>query len=267
LWILDCRLRRCVAIGVQILDFMRLRATVAYDGTNFHGFQRQANTRSVQNELEEALRKTCDEAVSVTGAGRTDAGVHATGQVVAFQTSWSHSLLELQKALNVRLPEDVAVLDLATCDEGFHPRYSARSRTYEYTVLIGQWRQPLMRLYAWQVAHALELGAMNEAAWLLVGEHDFAAFGTAPQGDVTVRTVMRAEWILDKLSACPTLRFTIEANAFLFRMVRRIVVALVQVGRGQLSVTDFSSILASKDSQRLKGTAPACGLCFVKVTY
>jgi tRNA pseudouridine38-40 synthase len=221
----------------------------------------------VQNELEEALRKTCDEAVNVIGAGRTDTGVHATGQVIAFETSWSHPLIQLQRAVNVRLPEDVVVLDLATCNAAFHPRYSARSRTYEYTVMTGPWRQPLTRLYAWQVVGDLDLAAMNEAAALLVGEHDVAAFGTAPHGDVTVRTVMRAQWVLDKLSACPTLRFTIEANAFLFRMVRRIVMALVRVGRGQLSVADVGEILASRDSQRLKGTAPACGLCLVKVTY
>ena len=245
---------------------MRLRATVAYDGTEYHGFQRQANARSVQNVLEEALSITCGEPISVTGAGRTDTGVHATGQVIAFEVNWPHELVDLQRAVNVRLPEDVSVLDLVACDEGFHPRYSAYSRTYEYTIMFGPVRQPLARRYAWQVWKPLDVRCMNDAAGCLIGEHDFAAFGTPPQGDVTVRRVMRAEWraMVDRW---PELVFTIEANAFLFRMVRRIVKALTQVGLGQLSAEDISGILASKDSQRVKGIAPACGLCLVKVTY
>ena len=256
---------------------MRLRATVAYDGTDYHGFQRQANARSVQNVLEEALSLTCGEPVSVVGAGRTDAGVHAAGQVIAFEATWPHELEKLQRAVNVRLPEDVSVLDLAVCDEGFHPRYSARSRTYEYTIVIGQVRQPLVRRYAWQVREPLDVRCMNEAAARLIGEYDFAAFGTAPQGDVTVRRVIRAEWretrrevrreALERWPMGYRLVFTIEANAFLFRMVRRIVKALVQAGEGQLSAEDISDILTSKDSQRVKGLAPACGLCLLKVTY
>ncbi len=245
---------------------MRLRATVAYDGTEFHGFQRQANARSVQDVLEEALSVTCGEPIGVIGAGRTDAGVHATGQVIGFGANWPHELADLQRAVNVRLPEDVSVLDLAACDEGFHPRYSARSRMYEYTIVIGPVRQPLVRRYAWQVWWPLDVQRMNEAAGKLLGEHDFAAFGTPPQGDVTVRRVMQAEWRC-RTGRWPELVFTIEANAFLFRMVRRIVKALVQVGLGQLSAEDVSDILASKDSQRIKGIAPACGLCLVKVTY
>lgn len=248
---------------------MWLRATVAYDGTNFHGFQRQANARSVQGELEVALSRTCEEAVSVTGAGRTDAGVHATAQVIAFETRWAHSLPELQRAVNVRLPVDVAVLGMAECPASFHPRYSALSRTYEYTVVTAPVRHPLTRLYAWQVGRELDAVAMNEAAMPLIGEHDFASFGTAPQGGVTVRRVTRAVWERrdgDGILS-PALRFTIEANAFLFRMVRRVVITLAQVGCGQLGVKDVREILASRDSRRVKGIAPACGLCLVEVTY
>lgn len=243
---------------------------MAYDGTDFHGFQRQQNARSVQGVLEEALRVTCGEAISVVGAGRTDSGVHATGQVVAFKANWLHSLRELQSALNGRLPYDVAVLDLAECDDTFHPRYSARSRTYEYTVAIQPTRQPLLRLYTWQMERGLDVGEMNAAASVLIGEHDFAAFGTAPQGVVTVRRVLQAVWnpiVPIDGTAGLILRFTIEANAFLFRMVRRIVMALVRVGRGQLSVDNIRDILAGQDSQRVKGIAPACGLSLVKVTY
>ncbi|HEY3290705.1 MAG TPA: tRNA pseudouridine synthase A, partial [Anaerolineae bacterium] len=136
---------------------MRLRATVAYDGTEYHGFQRQANARSVQDVLEEALSRTCGEPVSVAGAGRTDAGVHATGQVIAFGANWPHELSDLRRAVNVRLPEDVSVLDLVECDEGFHPRFSATSRTYEYTIINGPVRQPLARRYAWQLQAPLDV--------------------------------------------------------------------------------------------------------------
>jgi tRNA pseudouridine38-40 synthase len=249
---------------------MCLRATVAYDGTDFHGFQRQKNARSVQGVIEEALQLTCGEATGVVGAGRTDSGVHATGQVIAFKANWSHSLPELQSAMNARLPYDVSVLDLVECEDTFHPRYSARSRSYEYTVAIRPTRQPLLRLYTWQMERRLDVDAMNAAANVLIGEHDFAAFGTAPHGDVTVRHVLQAAWApMDRICYMTgmMLRFTIEANAFLFRMVRRIVMALVRVGCGQLSVDNLRDILASKDSQRVKGMAPACGLNLAKVTY
>lgn len=243
---------------------------MAYDGTEFHGFQRQRNARSVQEVIEDALKVTCGDVVGVSGAGRTDAGVHATGQVIAFSVNWSHTLSDLHRALNVRLPDDVAVLDLAECGAVFHPRFSARSRTYEYTVVFGAVRQPLLRRYAWVIERDLDVAAMNEAAAVLIGEHDFAAFGVAPKGDVTVRRVVRAEWqMVDSpvRQSSSVAQFTIEANAFLFRMVRHMVRALVRVGRGQLSVGDMRDILASRDSQRIKGIAPACGLSLVKVTY
>lgn len=242
---------------------MRLRATLAYDGTDFHGFQRQTNARSVQNVLEEALSESCGEVVSVIGAGRTDAGVHASGQVVAFDARWAHAPLDLLNATNARLPEDVAVLSLTECEADFHPRYSALSRTYVYTVAQQPTRHPLFRRYAWVLTAMLDAASMNEAAGRLIGEYDFAAFGTPPQGDVTVRQVQQARWEQDGV----LLRFTIEANAFLYRMVRHIVNALVLVGRGGLSADDLSAVLESKDSQRIKGIAPACGLCLTGVTY
>jgi len=256
----------CVAtrsLKPRVDDGMRLRATVAYDGTDFHGFQRQANARSVQGELEAALGRICGQAVAVVGAGRTDAGVHATGQVIAFEAAWRHTLDDLRRAANSELPEDVAVLDLEPCGPGFHPRFSARSRVYEYRVAETPTRQPLTRRYEWQIDHRLDAAALAQASGWLVGEHDFAAFGAAPQGDSTVRTVMRADWA----GAAGVWRFTIEANAFLFRMVRRIVATLVRAGSGQIDPDEVKDILASGDSRRVKGAAPACGLCLVQVNY
>jgi tRNA pseudouridine38-40 synthase len=201
----------------------------------------------------------------VAGAGRTDAGVHATGQVVAFDAQWAHTLNDLLNAMNARAPKDVAILDLAECEPGFHPRFSAVSRMYEYTIALRPTRQPLLRRYAWLMTGQLDMARMNQAAQCLIGEYDFAAFGTAPDGDVTVRRVLKAEW--REMAETGTLRFTIEANAFLYRMVRRIARALVLVGRNELDVDELSEILASKDLQRIKGIAPACGLCLVRVTY
>lgn len=248
---------------------MRLRAKVAYDGTEFFGFQRQANVRTVQGEIEAALERVSGRQIGVIGAGRTDAGVHATGQVIAFEIDWRHPLDALTRALNVALPEDVAVREVAECGTDFHPRFDAQSRTYEYTALAGEVRQPLLRRTAWQLDRKPDLALMNSAAAWLVGSHDFAAFGSAPSGreaETTVRDVLRAAW-REEENERDALVFTIEANAFLFRMVRRLTLALVRVGQGQLSAGELLEILESKDAQRIKGLAPACGLCLVDVKY
>ncbi len=249
---------------------MKVRAKVAYDGTGFAGFQKQANARTVQGELEAALEKVCERKISVVGAGRTDAGVHASGQVIAFDVVWVHSLEQLTRALTINLTEDIAVSGLCECDAQFHPRFSAISRTYEYTAIVREVRDPLRQRFAWHLEHLPDVRWMNEAALHLVGSHDFAAFGSAPSGrddEPTVREVLRAAWRLVDEGETHTLIFTIEANAFLYRMVRRIVMALVRVGRGQLSPDGFREMLISRDAQRLKGLAPACGLCLVDVKY
>ena len=244
---------------------MKARAIIAYDGTEFSGFQRQTNARSVQGEVERAIEQVTGQRASLIGAGRTDAGVHASGQVIAFETDWKHSLDALQRALNVTLAEAVAELKLEEVPAGFHPRYDALSRAYEYTIIQSEVRQPLSRRFAWQLGRALDAGKMNRAAQRLTGEHDFVAFGSAPSGsgETTIRNVLRAEWREegDKLV------FLVEANAFLFRMVRRMVAALVRAGAGELSEDEVGDLLDSRNPDRVKGAAPACGLCLVKVNY
>ncbi len=245
---------------------MKYRATIAYDGTDFAGFQRQVSGRTVQAELEQALQRVLDQPTPVVGAGRTDAGVHATGQVIAFRANWRHDETSLLRALNAALPGDVAVRTISVCDEDFHPRYDALSRTYEYTTYVDPVRQPLKRRYALQLLRTPDVERMNAAAQIIIGEHDFAAFGSAPSGReraTTVRRVLRAQWCAEE----DTLRFTIEANAFLFQMVRRIVHALLLVGDGRWSPEMLRALLESRDPQRLKGLAPPQGLCLVKVTY
>ncbi len=243
---------------------MKYRATVSYDGTEFIGFQRQASGRTVQEELEQAIGRVGEAQITVNGAGRTDTGVHATGQVISFELArWPHGDARLQKAINMNLPMDVAVRDVAECDARFHARFSAGSRTYEYTIVKSEPRQPMQRLYAWQLEHLPDVAQMNAAAMRLVGEHDFAAFGAAPSGDGTVRNVMRANW----QHTTDRLIFQIEANAFLFRMVRRIVATLVRAGLGKHSAEEVAEILASRNADLAKGAAPACGLCLTNVSY
>ena len=249
----------------------RYRALVAYEGTDFYGFQRQAGeTPTVQGALERALAAVTGRRVAVLGAGRTDSGVHASGQVIAFDAAWRHGAGALQRAVNAHLPPTVALLQLEPTAADFHPRYDARSRTYAYTLYASPVRQPLLERYAWGLrCGGLNVAAMVEAAALLCGTHDFATFGQPPQGTNTVRTVFRSE--LETVHPLQpqgaVLRYTIEADAFLYRMVRRIVGALARVGRGKLSVEDLAEGLAAADNRWPNRTAPARGLCLIGVRY
>lgn len=244
----------------------RFRATVEYDGTGLYGFQRQRpEFRTVQGELEKALFQIRQSAITVIGAGRTDSGVHATGQVVAFDIEWDHGSHKLLKAMNANLPDDVAIKDLTETDSDFHPRFDARSRRYQYYIqnCTNGGRSPLSRHRKWQVFEQLDTHKMNEAAKQLVGTKDFNTFGTPPQGNNTIRDVLTAEWQeRDGLWI-----FTIEANAFLYRMVRSIVGTLKLVGDGSWLVSDFLDALTSCDRSRSAAVAPAHGLYLVSVEY
>jgi len=243
---------------------MRFRAKASYDGTDFFGFQRQGVFRSVQGEIEAALTKTAGVTPVVFGAGRTDSGVHATGQVIAFDLEWRHPPGALQRALNVTLPFDTAVYEVQECSDLFSPRFDALSRKYEYTVYRDPVRRPMRDRFAWQVGRPLDVAVMNDAASMLIGVHDFAAFGSpTSESESTVRRVMRAQW--DEHG--DDLVFTIEANAFLYRMVRRVVNALVKVGSGRVSRAEFADTLANCDHNRIAGLAPAAGLCLTYVAY
>jgi tRNA pseudouridine38-40 synthase len=243
---------------------MRVRGIVAYDGSGYSGFQRQVNALTVQEVLEDALTQVTQEVISLLAAGRTDAGVHATGQVVAFDTTWRHELKDLWRALNAVLPADVAFLKLEQSAVDFHPRYGASCRCYCYSIYNAPVRNPLALRYSLHKSVALDVSAMQHAAGCLVGEHDFATFGqpSRPQGS-TVRKIVRAEW----RGEIPHLFFDIEANAFLYRMVRSIVGTLLQVGQGKLSVNEFRNAFISCDRSQAGPTAPPQGLCLVRVKY
>ena len=243
---------------------MRLRAVIAYDGTDYHGFQRQSPARepSIQGTLEGALSKI-GQAGAVLGAGRTDAGVHASGQVIAFPVDWRHSLDDLQRALNATLPADIAVLGLEQTADTFHPRYDAVSRAYRYSISNTRVRNPLMVRYALHVPHALDVEAMRRALACTIGDHDFAAFGQPTVGESTTRSMHRA----DVIAGGSTIAIELQANGFLYRMVRRIVGTLIPIGRGEQPPEEFDRILKSIDPQQAGPAVAPNGLCLIAVNY
>lgn len=241
----------------------RFWARVEYDGTRFFGFQAQAIERTVQGEIERALSTVTGLPSRISGAGRTDRGVHAQGQVISFETEWKHELVDLQRALNAVLAADVAIVEMGWAGPDFHPRFSARSRTYRYTLLNQTWRSPMAARTAWLIVRPLDSERMSLASRCLVGRHDFATFGRPLRGENTERTVLRAEWQVQ----WPFLVFEIEADAFLNRMVRSIVGALVLVGWGLESPESFEGLLRARDRSQIRVVAPARGLCLVRVDY
>lgn len=240
------------------------QSILAYDGTGFAGFQRQRGRRTVQGEVERALGRLGWRERTLRAAGRTDAGAHAAGQVVAFLLEWKGDPDRLTRALNAALPDDVAVLQTTPAPDGFHPRYAARWRRYRYRLVAAPVRRPLLERYAWRVWPPPDVGAMHQAAQALLGEHDFGAFGVAPRREShTRRTLRRADWEAHGETA----EFVVEADAFLYRMVRRLTSALVAVGQGLRSVQAVGDAL-QRPSQRWQGRlAPAHGLCLEAVIF
>ncbi len=245
---------------------VRYQIVLAYDGSAFQGSQRQASSgrlggRTVQGELEKALRTLGWQGRSVLLAGRTDRGVHALGQVAAFDLDWKHGLPALQRALNAALPADVAVRQVAEVPPEFHPRFWAVARRYRYRLFCSDVRDPLRERYAWRVWPAV--GDLRPLAALWKGTHDFAAFGSAPRpGGHTRRTVRMARW----KQQGDEWAFEIEADAFLYRMVRRLVYVQVAVGQGRL--TAEALVRALKEQSSLPaGLAPPTGLTLVSIRY
>ncbi len=248
----------------------RYQLTLAYDGTDFFGSQRQVSKRTVQGELEKALTKIGWTGRSVILSGRTDTGVHATGQVASVDLHWSHSEEDLLRALNAELPSDVAVQRARMLDPKFHPRFDASSRCYRYRLFCQPVRHPIRERFAWRVWPEIHPDLLVDAAKLFLGTHDFAAFGspTTPKG-TTVRTVMKAQWTQVELDDW---QFEVQADAFLYRMVRRLVFVQVTVVQGKVPVETVARALADpvpagKRTEIPAGLAPAHGLTLVEVTY
>jgi len=238
---------------------------VEYDGTRYHGFQLQASLPTIQGELEKALWRLTGERTRVLAASRTDAGVHARGQVVSFRTRSLHSLQTFVRGLNYYLPRDIAVRVAHRVRDSFNVRRHAVSREYNYYILNSLTRSPLKEGFSYLVTGHLDIDAMNRACQMLVGEHDFASFTSSNEGWIksTVRRVYRAEIIEDGESAV----FNIVASSFLPHQVRNTVGALVRVGLGRMSGDEFYSILKAKKLGLAWPTAPACGLYLHQVKY
>jgi tRNA pseudouridine38-40 synthase len=245
---------------------VRYKLILAYDGTAFAGSQRQANHRTVQGELEKALHELGWSGRSVTLAGRTDTGVHASGQVAAFDFEWDHGLGHLRDALNANLPFDIAVKDVEVADAKFHPRFDATSRCYRYRLFCGNIRDPLREKMMWRVWAAIDSDALIETARVFLGQHDFLAFGSASreQGS-TVRTVISSDW----KRFDDEWQYEVQADAFLYRMVRRLVFVQVAVAQGKCLK---ETVVKALDRPQIRneipaGLAPAHGLTLVEVIY
>lgn len=260
-----------------------LKITLAYDGTDFVGWQRQAEGVSVQGALEDALARIHGAPVSVAGAGRTDAGVHATGQVASVAIDTPHDTATLRRALNAMLPEAVRVLGVEEAAHDFHARFGAVSKTYHYRIANGPVLSPFLRRWTWHVPWTLDVPAMQDAARRLGGEHDFAAFQST---GTDVRTSVR-RLDVSRLVEAVNLRgpgrgpgdrpevevegrllvYEVEGSGFLRHMVRAIAGTLVEVGSGRAAPSLVGELLVRPDRTRAGPTAPASGLCLARVTY
>jgi tRNA pseudouridine38-40 synthase len=247
----------------------RYQVILTYDGAGFRGFQKQANARTVQGVIEEALHRLDWKGSSLLAAGRTDTGVHASGQVIAFDLEWRHSSLDLLRALNALLPEDVAASQVALVEADFHPRYHAAVRWYRYHLFCHPVRQPYQERYAWRVWPEVDQERMKAAASLLAGRYDFAAFGSPMRpGGSTVRTITHASWnSAPGLLGQPVLVFDVAADAFLYHMVRRLVFFQVEIGKGLAELEEVQLYLQGHKPTPVQGLAPPNGLFLTRVEY
>ena len=250
-----------------------IRVTIQYDGTNFNGYELQPGKRTVRAELEGALHKLFQEKTKLISASRTDAGAHALGQVVNFSLKNNIQPSKIVPALNSVLPADIRVIMAEAVSPEFNSRFGAKKKEYEYLIYNGQACPPHLRGIVWLIKPKLDLGAMRQAAKLLVGKQDFASFCAAHSDDTDfVRTLYKVEvrqkpiviWDSCKLSVV-SCKFT--GDGFLYKMVRNMVGTLVEAGLGQIKAADVKSILEAKDRKLAGRTAPAQGLCLVKISY
>jgi tRNA pseudouridine38-40 synthase len=255
----------------------RYQVILAYDGSHYKGFQRQAKARTIQGVVEDSLRMLGWQGKSILAAGRTDTGAHAQGQVIAFDINWKHTPQDLQTALNSYLPSDVVARQVRHVCRSFHPRHDASWRKYLYRLYCQSVRDPMLEPYAWRVWPQVDFTNLQQAASFLTGTHDFAAFGTPPQaGGPTVRVVLDAGWKQEQ----PYFVFEITAQAFLYHMVRRLVFIQVAIAQGKLSIDELHQALITRLDEPVReeqaplspprlvhGLAPSQGLVLVEVHY
>jgi tRNA pseudouridine38-40 synthase len=246
-------------------SFHNIKLVLTYDGSRYHGWQRQPNGTTIQEVIEEKIQTMVKEAVTLIASGRTDAGVHAFNQVCHFKTNSAIDPAILKKGLNSLLPEDILVTDAEYVSLDFHARYDAKSKTYEYRILNREEPDIFRRKYVWHIRMPLDVVKMRKCAAFLLGTHDFSSFKSSGSGNINpVRSVLNAG-IYGPESG--RLRFVIEADGFLRHMVRSIVGTLVEAGLGKINSSGFKEIIESKDRNMAGVKAPAQGLFLIKVLY
>jgi len=243
---------------------------IQYDGTDFHGWQVQENDRTVQGELERVISELEGEAVRVTGSGRTDAGVHAEGQIANINVNKEWTPLKLQKAINGNMTREIRIMSAEEADDQFHARFSAKQKTYVYRVINAPVMSPFWRRFAHHERRPLDIARMNDAARLFLGEHDWTAFASAhTDGESKVRNVRRfnvtSKW--DERSRASLIEFEITANGFLRYMVRSIVGTLIEIGRGERDLDSVQTAVLTGDRKCAGQTALAKGLTLLRVDY
>lgn len=245
-----------------------LKLTLSYDGTGYFGWQSQPNRKTIQDELERALARITGEPTPAIASGRTDAGVHALGQVVSVRTSSSMPTDVLQRALNANLPPHIAVLQVQDAPHGFHAIRDALSKRYRYLIHDGVAPDPIGRHYVWRIPRRLDEGQMHASAQALVGTHDFSSFEAAGAERVSsIRTITEISVVRRQELGAERIVFEVEADGFLYHMVRNIVGVLVKVGRGRRPVEWTAEVLAAKSRLAAANTAPASGLFLASVRY
>lgn len=242
-----------------------LKMIIAYDGSQYAGFQRQrVGLNTIQGTLEAKIAQITGENVTITGAGRTDAGVHARGQVVNFFTERELSSQTFLKALNALLPDDIVIVEATEVEADFHARYSAKTKTYSYTVYNHPIRPVFERPFVYYCRYSLDLELMVQATQVIMGTHDFKSFQASGSA---VKTTERTVHSCDITQSGPALRMTINADGFLYHMVRNIMGTLLLVGTKRMTLAEFQAVIAAKDRKAAGPTAPAGGLCLEEVFY
>ncbi len=252
-----------------------IKLLLEYDGSNYQGWQSQRSGNTVQDILYKRIVSITGNQIRLTGASRTDAGVHALGQVAAFSTDTALSLAVLKRALNAKLPQDIRILTVEETDGLFNPRFDASKKRYVYLISLSRNGSAFLHKYRWQIMAELDLDAMKEAALLMTGERDFSSFrGSGCSAKTTVRNIHSIDiTAIDAMEFMTFsmqgnfLRISIEANAFLRHMARNIVGTLAEVGKGRIAVNDISAILHARSRTKAGPTAPAAGLFLEKIYY
>lgn len=242
----------------------RIMLRVAYDGTNYHGWQLQPNVSTIEGALNEALSGLFKEEIKVIGASRTDTGVHALGNIAVFDTDARMPAEKVSYALNQRLPEDIRIQSSVEVAQDFHPRHQNSKKTYEYKILNCEFPMPVQRLYSYFTYVKLDVQKMRQAAAYLVGEHDFKSFCSAA---TAVETTVRTIYDISVEKSDDMIRIRVTGSGFLYNMVRIIAGTLMEAGRGDLKPEEMRDILQALDRTKAGPTAPACGLTLVSYEY